>query len=52
MDPDYIFELLTRLRAEADHQAAEERRRNRKPKRSRSGGAGTEVVDAELSEIE
>ena len=51
MDPDYIGELLTRIRAEADHQAAEERRNKRKG-RVRSGGAGKEVVDADLSEIE
>ena len=51
MDPDYIGELLTRIRAEADHQAAEKRRDKRKG-RIRSGGAGKEVVDADLSEIE
>jgi len=50
MDPDFLFELLTRIRAEADHQAAEDRRNKRKG--SRAGSGGRNVVDAELSEIE
>ena len=47
MDPDYIDEPLTRMRAEYDHEQAEKRRQDRK-KSGRASGAGKEVVDAEI----
>ena len=52
MDPDYVDGLLIRLAAEADHQAVEERRNKRKGAKGHSAGKCTEVVDADLSEIE
>lgn len=52
MDPDYTDELLIRLSAEADHQAAEERRSKRSKGKGASKGRGREVVDADLAEIE
>lgn len=52
MDPDYTDELLIRMTAEADHQAAEERRNKRKGGKGRASSKGREVVDADLSEIE
>ena len=52
MDPDYIAELLNRLRAEMDHEKAEEKRRERRNRRKGArGGGGREVVDADVSEI-
>jgi len=47
MDPDYIGELLTRIKAESDHEAVEKRRNERKHG-TRASSAGREVVDAEI----
>lgn len=50
MDPDYLEELLTMIRAEDDHerlrQEREKRRAERKPRR------GGEIVEASIGDIE
>ena len=50
MDPDYVNEILIRMRADTDYGAAQERKRKRQKKQG--ARAGREVVDADLSEIE
>jgi len=51
MDPDYLDETLIRMRAEGDFEAAQERKRKRRGKGARRG-VGSDIVDADLSEIE
>ena len=50
MDPDYLDEIVTRLRAENVHNVVQAKKQKRQAKR-RSSGRNTEIVDADLSEI-
>ena len=50
MDPDYLEELLTMIRAEDDHERVRQEREKRKAERqARRGG---EIVEASIGDIE